>query len=281
MLAFEQLEAEMEVISINELMSIFGGTGSAQDIINYMEANGMTSWSSSSTGDVVGFSNSSFSSGGYYGSGGGFWAPSGSSSGGYSSNGGNSSNGGGGFDGGSGEINIQIDSGGAYLIDGQTYYSSSGVPYRKVSFDKGQTWQAEAMNIEPIIPETTGVFGQYQNGGLFMRSLYVSDEDAYSFLDGVQGGFNDPSQIFGWLSLRGGTAGTISGVFSGLLGMASSNWASVETKYMNSTEKGGLIIHQSTISMSGGGYPGQQTTYSVEDIHGNRLATFAYPGMGF
>lgn len=274
MLAFEQLEAEMEVITISELMSIFGGTGSAQDIINYMEANGMTSWSSSSTGDVVGFSNSNFSSGGYYGSGGGFWAPSGSSSGGYSSNGGNSSNGGGGFDGGSGEINIQIDSGGAYLIDGQTYYSSSGVPYRKVSFDKGVTWIPEAMRIEPIIPAASGTIQTHSTPWSSVSTMYLSHLDAYNFLNDmgtgaayIAGGMS-PASLIPQMSIP---ALLVGGVYT----IESFKWGDIETKYINSGNEAGIIITKSTVTVPNFG---PTATYTIEDIYGNRYGTVFKPG---
>ena len=46
-MAFEQLEAEMTVLRENELTSILGGSGTAQDMVNYMLANNISSYNSS------------------------------------------------------------------------------------------------------------------------------------------------------------------------------------------------------------------------------------------
>lgn len=142
-LAFEQLEAEMELISRSEQITFSGGTGTAEDLVNAMSSSGQSYYGASSD------SNYDYSSGGYtYGSNGqpssAYYGSNSNSSNGYSSNSYSSNS-------------YSSNSSNGYSSNGYSSnsYSSAGYSSSGYGFNTGTN---------PIQLDTVTVQGQANNG---------------------------------------------------------------------------------------------------------------------
>ncbi len=201
-MAFEQLEAEMTVLRENELTSILGGTGTAQDVLDYMLANNIDYMSSGGVDEW--WSNNSSNFGGSVSSNeSGLWGTNGSSNGGsgYGGSGyGGSGYGGSGYGGGNSGVPVSH----------AMFSLKTEGGFSMISIDGGSTYQYTYMG--PTIVAHPG----HADYGLESAAYYNPANDTMNFQITTLSDWNADMIGAGTVSAIGSAYGTLTGTAAGI-----------------------------------------------------------------